>query len=252
MITASIPSFTEDDLKSAKERKAILDALYELTEQIRRTTSNIDESSFSPAYLAKIQAVQTAALAASESAGALREQTMTVRKALLQEIKDKANEIEIDYSKAIEESETAASSLYVKETNYLTDIGTLTEELKSLVEQTANQLTINFTNSIASSIAQFDDLLTRFTFSEDGFTINQSTSLAYMLLDADSITFQRDVTGGVEPLAELSTDGLITKSVNATDVHADGRVSAGQSVSAGRFKWVDEGSLGFSLVLKEG
>lgn len=247
MITVPVPSFDENDLQSAKERKAILDALYALTEQIQRQMHNIDETSFSADYLAKIKATQEAADNASAAAGALREQTIAVREALKQEIIASANEITAEYTAAIKSTQEQAESLYVKETTYVTDMGTLEEELRSLVTQTANSLSLEFTNIINTELAKLDDLVTRFTFDESGMSINRNTSLTYMLLDNDSITFQQDVTGGTKVLAELSADGLITYRISATDLSVD-TATAAKSVTVGRFRWVDEGANGFSLV----
>lgn len=251
MITVPVPSFDENDLQSAKERKAILDALYALTEQIQRQMHNIDETSFSADYLAKIKATQEAADNASAAAGALREHTISVREALKKEIVASATEVTTEYTAAIKATQEQAESLYVKETEYLTATGALEEELRSLITQTASSLELQFTNVITSSLAQFDGLITRFTFDENGMSINRNTSLTYMLLDNDSISFQKDVTGGVQILAELSAEGLVTYKVVATEVMADS-MAADKSVAVGRFKWVDEGSLGFSLVMREG
>lgn len=247
MMNVPIPSFTEEDLQSAKERRAILDALYALSEQLQRNLNNLDESAFSSDFVARIEKIRQQAAVAEETAGALREQTITVRNALKQEIIASATEITTDYTAAIQASQEQASSLYVKETAYVSELGRLEEELRSLVTQTANALSIEFTNTISTELAQLNDLVTRFTFDESGMSINRNTSLTYMLLDNDSITFQQDVTGGTKVLAELSADGLITYRITATDLSVD-TATAAKSMTVGRFRWVDEGANGFSLV----
>lgn len=247
MQSVPIPTIKEEDLNSAKERKAILDALYNLSKQLQRNLNNLDESAFSADFVARIEKIRRQAAVAEETAGALREQTITIRNALKQEIIASATEITTDYTAAIQASQEQASSLYVKETTYVSELGRLEEELRSLVTQTANALSIEFTNTISTELAQLNDLITRFTFDESGMSINRNTSLTYMLLDNDSITFQQDVTGGTKVLAELSADGLITYRITATDLSVD-TATAAKSVTVGRFRWVDEGANGYSLV----
>lgn len=247
MQSVPIPTIKEEDLNSAKERRAILDALYNLSKQLQRNLNNLDESAFSADFVARLDKVKQQAAVAEDAAGALREQTITVRNALKQEIIASANEITAEYTAAIKATQEQAESLYVKETTYVTEMGTLEEELRSLVTQTANALSLEFINIINTELAQLDDLVTRFTFDESGMSINRNTSLTYMLLDNDSITFQQDVTGGTKVLAELSADGLITYRISATDLSVE-TATAAKSVTVGRFRWVDEGANGFSLV----
>ena len=255
MNNISLPSFTDKDLQDAKERKKILDALYALHEAIQRQSGSIDESSFSAAYLAKVQAMQEAA----QQYPVIREQVMTDRKAALAEIKAKAEEIRTTYSAEINNTNLELESIKARQDEYITADGTLTQTAQSQISQTASSVFVEFKDQVESDIANisnFNDIITRFTFDDDGLGINRNTSAIYMLLSNDKMLF--NVNGSAVPLATFSaTDGLDTPKVTTGDVVASGNVDADTmtvdtSVTVGSFKWIDEGDLGFSLVFTGG
>lgn len=243
MITVPVPKFNENDLQSAKERKAILDALYALTEQLQRQTTNLDETAFSADFIARLDRLKEAAAAV----GALRENTIKVSSALKQEISAKATEIEAEYNRRFEETNEKVELQLTRMTRYESAIGELREDVSAEIKAEADRVTAQFNETIKGPFAQLESISTRITADQNGITINKSDSSAYMQLDNDSITFQQDVTGGVEPLAELSTEGLVTKKIAGTDLSVD-TAAVTKSVTVGRFRWVDEGANGFSLV----
>ena len=255
----NLPSITEDSLNSAKERKAILDALYSLSEQLRRTYASIDEESFSPAYLAKVKKVQEAA----DNVSVLREQLLSAREALLKEISAKATAVEDKFMSELYTDESRQTSKFVQQTDYETTIGDFRQELSSVVEQDAIKVLLQFQDKLKNEdgtpvnldgldVGALPDLTTRIIFSAEGMSINKDGENPYMQLTNESITFQQDVSDKVQELAKLSaSEGLYASRIESVDIHASNGISAEKSVGAGRFEFVDEGTLGFSLVLKE-
>ena len=67
----ALPSFTlpeikDSDLNSGKERRKILEYLYQLTEQLRYVLSNLDEENLAPALAEKLDGSQAVAALSGE------------------------------------------------------------------------------------------------------------------------------------------------------------------------------------------
>lgn len=230
MMQINLPSFTEKDLQDSKERKKILDALYELSELIRRSTSNIDEHSFSPAYLAKVQKAE--------------EQTMNDREALRQEIIAKADRVTTAYKRDIQSAEDRIGVSFIRTDTYEQGQQEIRDEFKGEIEASAKEVRLEFGNQLED----LGEITTRFEFDGDAMTINKNTSATYMQLNNESIAFLQELSTGTDTLAELSADeGLYVKQGGVSANH----ISAGERSSVGKFTWVDEGNLGFSLIKEQ-
>ena len=62
----TLPEIKDSDLNDEKQRRQILEYLYQLTEQLRFTLSNLDEENFSDSVSDNIQGAYTAASSASK------------------------------------------------------------------------------------------------------------------------------------------------------------------------------------------
>lgn len=173
---------------------------------------------------------------------------------VIRKINATADELTESYSAAIRVSQEQMESTFVKSTEYEDaqhEQDVLIDNLASALRQTASGLEA-VVERVTSDSGYIDTLRLRLALTVKGLTINRSAESVYILIDNSQVVFLRDEADGTQTkFGQFSAQGLSTDEVSTKIVNA---VSAEFSshVSIGSFSWVDEGSLGFSLVLREG
>lgn len=165
-----------------------------------------------------------------------------------------ADEITDAYSASIKASEDALKSEFVQRTEYAnakSEQDALIQELTTELEQTASGLSVVATK-VTNDEGYLGELQLKLAFTAEGMTLNRADNGVYVYIDNDEVTIKRIEEDGTHtPVASFMVGGLNVEEVAATIIKA-ASASFSESVSVGRFQIIDEGSLGFSFVVKEG
>ena len=194
--------------------------LVQLTDQLRFVLGNLDESNLSEPYLRQVTGVTAAAGEALALAREVDQTTEATFRAERQRLMATAEEIARNTETLVATTAEAITSTVASHYTARTDTAALEETLRSLIVQTASDVTYKFTTAqhytaeVAQALADYEaKIATTIRLSEDGLTLGQSDSPFTARLDHTHLAFLQD---GVE-VASISNNALKITHAHITD-----------------------------------